>query len=486
MGKYLLGLDCGHTITKAVLFDLSGKEIQSGKGINETLSPKSGWQERTMEDAANGATAAIKEAIHGIDSTEIISIGICGHSDGLYLLDKEGAPLRNAIFATDNRAKKIAEELASKIGDDLLKIMGQYLFPASPAALLIWLKENEPENYKKIGKVLHCKDWIRIHLTGEDGVEVSDTSGSFVDMRTYKVSEEILELTSLKELQGALSNPKFSTDISGSITKKIAEITGLKEGTPVIAGAHDVHAAAVGVGAYKFGETSLIFGTWSINQVFADRPHPDYRWHTRASVEPGRWLHMSTSPASASNANWFWEILGINDFAELTKLLDKADKSLLKTDRPYYLPYLFGGPAGSSEGASLIGAQGWHTREDISASVIEGVVFNHKHHYDMLSEKLETKRRIVATGGSMKSKVWAQLVADVFNADIEISDTDESGARGVALMAGVSAGIYKNIEDAIAKCVSIERRISPNPERVNLFKNRYVHYRNEAKRVIKI
>ena len=486
MSKYLLGLDCGHTVTKAVLFDLEGKEIQSGKGLNETISLHAGWQERTMEAAGKAATDAIKEAIKNIKSSEIIGIGICGHSDGLYLLDKYGVPLRNAIFATDNRAKSIAKNLAKDVGNQLLNIMGQFLFPASPVALLIWLKENEPENYKKIGSVLHCKDWIRTYLTGNIGVDVSDSSGSFVDMRTYKISDEILELTNLQDLRSALNEPSFSTEIIGGISDEIAELTGLQSGTPVIAGAHDVHAAAVGVGAYGFGETSLIFGTWSINQVFAVKPIPDYRWHTRASIEPNRWLHMSTSPASASNANWFWDLFGVSEIDKLTKLLSEADAALLNADRPIYLPYLYGGPAGSSEGASLIGTRGWHTKADIAASVIEGVVFNHKHHFDILSEKLDTSERLVATGGSMKSDVWAQLAADVFNLEIQIPDTQESGARGSAMLAGVATGIYSSISDAINKCVGIEKTIKPNKSRAEFLKNRYIQYRNEAKRVINV
>ena len=486
MGKYLLGLDCGHTVTKAVLFDLAGNEIASGKGANEQISLHPGWQERTMEDAASAATQAIKGAIKDINPEEIIALGVCGHSDGLYLLDKDLKPLRNAIFATDNRAKEVAERLAKSVGDKLLATIGQFLFPASPAALLVWLKENEPENYKNIGAVLHCKDWINAHLTGIIAEDVSDSAGSYVDMNSYQISDEVLQLTGLTDLKPTLKKPNFSTTIIGTITEEIAKQTGLSPKTKVIAGAHDVHAAAIGVGAYEFGETSLIFGTWSINQVFANIPTPDFRWHTRASITPNRWLHMCTSPASASNANWFYDLFGIHSIDEVTKLLTEADKALTNNDRPLYFPYLFGGPAGTAEGAHLIGARGWHTRPELTASVLEGVVFNHKHHFDMLSEKLDTSKRIVATGGSMQSPVWAQLAADVFDREIEISNTQESGARGIAMLAGVATNTYATIEDAITKCVKIERTVKPNPERAKFFKDRYQQYRDEAKRIIKV
>ena len=486
MGKYLLGLDCGHTVTKAVLFDVNGKEVASGKGKNEVLSLKPDWQERTMEAAADAALSAISEAISGIDSSEIIAIGVCGHSDGLYLLDKADKPLRNAIFATDNRAKDIADELAQTVGDEILKLIGQFLFPASPGALLVWLKRNEPETYKKIGAVLHCKDWINTVLTGKVGIEVSDGSGSVVDMNSHKVSPKVLELLGLEELTGLFGEPKFSAELFGEITEEVAIKTGLKVGTPVIAGSHDVHAAAIGVGTYAFGETSLIFGTWSINQVFADKPIPDMRWHTRATVQPNRWLHMSTSPASASNANWYWDLIGATEISQITEVINEANKAFEKSDRPLFFPYLYGGPAGYAGGTNLDVISNWENKYEAAASVMEGVVFNHKHHFDMLSEKLDTSKRIVATGGSMQSPIWAQLVADIFNREIELSDTQESGARGIAILAGVSTGIYKSIEDAIKKCVGISSVVKPNQKRHQLFMDRYKQYRIEAKRITKV
>jgi L-xylulokinase len=193
---------------------------------------------------------------------------------------------------------------------------------------------------------------------------------------------------------------------------------------------------------------------------------------------------MSTSPASASNANWYWDQVGIKDQNELTAFINETNDSFAKEDRPLFFPYLFGGPAGSSTGASFVGLKGWHTKYEVAASVMEGVVFNHKHHFDMLSEKLDTSKRIVATGGSMQSPVWAQLVADIFNREIELSDTQESGARGIALLAGVGVGTYKSIDDAISKSVRIKSVVKPSNKNKELYERRYKQYRAEAKRII--
>ncbi len=484
MGKYLLGLDCGHTVTKAVLFDLHGKQLAVGKGSNEQISLHPGWQERTMEDAAQAALSAIKEAIKEIDASEIIGIGVSGHGDGLYPVDKNLNPVRNAIFATDNRASSIAEKLNKSHGARFMEVIGQHLFAASPITLLAWMKEHELENFKKTAYVLQCKDWIRLVLTGNAGSDVSDAAGAGAGLKSQKFEKEIFELAGISEIFPAMPSLSWGAEIAGKVSDHASSTTGLKKGTPVIAGVHDVHAAAVGVGAYNFKDVSLIFGTWSINQVFSNSPHPDPRWHTRASIESNRWLHMCTSPASASNANWFWNLFDTAELSELEKSLKNAEKSLLSEDRAFFMPYLFGGPAGTTPGASLIGARGWHTKADVSATVIEGIVFNHKHHFDMLSEKVDTSGRIVATGGSMQSEVWAQLVADIFNREIEISDADESGARGLAMLVGVATGIYSSIDDAVLKCVKTSRIYKPNAERVTFFAERYQRYREHAKDLV--
>lgn len=484
MQPLLLGIDAGHTVTKAVLFDLDGNQVAAGKGVNKQLSLHPAWQEREMDEAWLACVDAIRIATEGIDKNRITAIGVCGHSDGMYLLDKNRRPLRNAILATDNRAAAISDHLSTTVGDRLLPLLGQHIFPASPAVLLLWLRENEPENFKQIGSILNCKDFLRFKLSGVLGTDVSDASGGFCHMTTHEWSDEVMQLTKLEEIRGALPKISFASEVVGGLTNESAAQVGLPMGIPIIAGSHDVHAAALGVGAYELGRASVIFGTWSINQVFASKPFPDHRWHTRASFVPDRWLHMSTSPASASNANYFWNLFGVDDVSSLENLLQSADQVLLQEDRALYFPYLFGGPAGSSVGAHLSGLRGWHHKEHLAATVLEGVVFNHLHHLDMLRTKLGIESRIIATGGSMQSKVWAQLIADIFNTELEISDTQESGARGVATLAGMGVGLYQNPEEIVSKATRSLEVIHPNQKRSEFFAGRYEKYRIRTKELI--
>lgn len=484
MEPLFLGIDAGHTITKAVLFDKDGRQIAIGRGTNVQLSPEPSWQERDMNEAKRAAWDAIRSAIKEINPARIVAIGVCGHGDGLYLLDKNQKPLRNAILATDNRAPDIAERLSLDHGNDLLRLMGQHIYSASPAALLIWLRKHEPKNFAQIGSVINCKDWIRCTLTGVVSAEVADASGSFVDMTTHQWSDEILRLTGLTELKPALPPLAYAHEVVGVLSQEAAFELGLIPGTQVVAGTHDVHAAAIGVGAYETGIASIIFGTWSINQVFSDKPIPDYRWHTRASVVPNRWLHMCTSPSSASNANWFWNVMGISTSEELEAHLAAADSTFMQSDRALYFPYLFGGPAGTTPGAQLQGLRGWHSREHLLASIIEGIIFNHKHHLDILRSKVWISSRLIATGGSLQSRVWAQAIADIFDQEIQISDAQESGARGVAALAGFGSGYFSSIEDMTLKTTRIERVLLPNPERVQFFRERYDRYREAATKII--
>lgn len=484
MEPLFLGIDAGHTITKAVLFDKDGRQIAIGRGTNVQVSPEPSWQERDMNEAKRAAWDAIRSAISGINPARIVAIGVCGHGDGLYLLDKNQKPLRNAILATDNRAPDIAERLSLDHGDDLLRLMGQHIYSASPAALLIWLRKHEPKNFAQIGSVMNCKDWIRFTLTGVVGAEVADASGSFVDMTTHQWSDEILRLTGLTELKPALPPLAYAHEVVGTLSQEVAFELGLIPGTQVVAGTHDVHAAAIGVGAFETGVASIIFGTWSINQVFSDKPIPDYRWHTRASVVPNRWLHMCTSPSSASNANWFWNVMGISTSEELETHLAAADSTFMQSDRALYFPYLFGGPAGTTPGAQLQGLRGWHSREHLLASIIEGIIFNHKHHLDILRSRVWISSRLIATGGSLQSRVWAQAIADIFDQEIQISDAQESGARGVAALAGFGSGYFSSIEDIVSKTTRIEKILLPNPERVKFFRERYDRYREGATKII--
>ncbi len=480
----LLGIDAGHTVTKAVLVDEDGRQVALGQSHVPHVETDSTWQEHDMEAQWRAVAEAVRVCLDGVDPARVRGVGACGHSDGVYLFTRQGDAVRPSILATDSRAQAQAELLEHTAGQELLASIGQVLFPASPGAVLLWLAEHEPQSLAAADHVGNCKDWLRFKLTGVAGTDVSDASGSFADMHTHAWSDRALDLSRVTGARRLLTPISAASDVVGSVTESAAELTGLRAGTPVVAGAHDVHAAALGVGAVGVGAVSVILGTWSINQVMSDAPSPDPRWHTRASLRADRWLHMSTSPASASNVNWAastfgWEVSALAELVPAAVARLQRDPAL-----PVFLPYLYGAPAGTNPGARFLEVRGWHRREDLLAAVIGGVAFNHRHHLDMLAERIRATGPIHLTGGAARNPAWCQLISDTMQREVVRSDTEESGARGSAMLAGIGIGVYGGIDDASARATRIVDRFQPDPASGERLEAAYQHYRTFARAAI--
>ncbi len=310
MGQYILGIDNGSTVSKAALFDFHGKEIAiaSCKVETEYLNP--GWTERSMETLWHSTACAIQDVIasSGIDPAEIVGIGNTGHGNGMYLLDKQGQPLRYGIQSMDTRAANIITEWnARSLFPQVYPFTLQALWPAQPNALLAWIKKYEPQNYERIGAILMCKDYIKYCLTGEVSSDFSDMGGtSLVDVPRKCYSRELLTCYDLAEVYDALPPLKQCFEIVGQVTRKAAEETGLAAGTPVVGGLFDVAASAVGCGAVQTNQACIIAGTWSINEVITSQPlmDPDVFMTTLFAV-PGLFLNIEASATSATNLEWF-------------------------------------------------------------------------------------------------------------------------------------------------------------------------------------
>jgi L-xylulokinase len=275
--------------------------------------------------------------------------------------------------------------------------------------------------------------------------------------------------------------------VAGTVSAQAAAVTGLAAGTPVVAGAHDVDAAALGIGAVTPGAASLMLGTFSINQVVTDRPDVDPRWQARAWLEPGRWLAMSTSPAGAVNFDWAMRRLGplgpdgepdpVAAVAEVVRSgLDARDRDL-----PLFLPFLFGAPRGTTApGAAWIGVHGWHERGQLLHAVLEGVAFNHRTHLDGLREAFAFSGAVRASGGGARSPEWTLLLADVLDRPVEVTDATEAGTAGAAVLAGIGIGAYAGLDDAVARTVRVVRAQEPRPEQVAYRAGRYDRYLTAA------
>jgi L-xylulokinase len=489
MGKYVLGIDNGSTVSKAALFDLHGKEIAVASCKAETEYPHPGWTERDMEMLWQSTATAIREVLakSGISAAEIAGIGNTGHGNGVYLLDKQGCPLRNGIQSMDSRAASLVTEWNQRnLHEQVFPFTIQSFWPAQPNALLLWLKQNEPQNYERLGAILMVKDYIKYRLTGEITGDYTDMSAtSLIDVRNKCYSRELMALYDLDEVYEALPPLKHCFEVVGQVTRLAAEVTGLVAGTPVVGGVFDVDASAIGAGAINVNQACLIMGSWSINEVITQEPIVDPSlFMTTLFAEPGLFLTIEGSATSATNLEWFVNQCCGDERAEAKRrgvsvyeVCNEEVASLAPgSTNIIFHPFLYGSNVQPTARAGFYGVAGWHTRVHMLRALYEGVVFGHLSHIEKLRKaggQINTAR---LAGGGSRSAVWSQMFADTIQVPMEISDGNELGARGAALSAGIGAGIYSDYAEAVREAVSVVRVHDPIAANTPLYLARYAEY----------
>jgi len=493
MTEYLLGIDNGNTVSKAAIFDLQGHEIRVVSRKIESEFAHQGWTERRMDVLWQNTAMAIKEAVDasGIEPEQIIGIGSSGHGNGLYLLDKEGRPARAGIQSMDTRAADIIENWNSRnLHDQVFPYTTQSLWPAQPNALLAWIKKNEPHVYERIGTVMMCKDYVKYCLTGEVTSDFTDMSAtSLMDVRRKCYSRELLDLYDLKEMWTALPPLVQSFEVAGRVTPDAAKMTGLAAGTPVVGGLFDVDASALGAGAYRPGQVSIIAGTWSINQIVTSDPLIDPSlFMTTIFTVPDLWLTVEASATSTTNLEWFISQFCAEEKAEALKrgisVYDVCSEIVAGlppggSDIIFH-PFLFGSNVQASARSGFYGIAGWHTKAHMLRSLYEGVVYGHLSHFEKLRDASGLGNRIEVarlSGGGAHSPVWTQIFADTLQLPMEVPDGIEIGARGAAMCAGIGIGVYKDHGDAATKAVKVKRRQEPNPQATPFYLARYTEYK---------
>ena len=308
----LLGIDNGLTVTKAVIFDADGTQLAVARRRVPQLMPHPRFVERDMAGLWRATAEAIAEAISlsGRPASDVKAVAATAHGDGVYLLDGDRRPLGAGILSLDSRAGAVIERWSSgSVAEEALALTGQEPHVSAPSALLAWIKQYEPERYRRIAHVLACKDWLRFCLTGVVGADRTEASTSFTDVRTQAYAPEALRIFGLEELSAALPPISHSAETVGFVTAEAAALTGLVERTPVACGLHDVTASALGMGGHREGVVSVVAGTYSINEVVSAEPKIDRRWFCRNAIDAGRWNNMSISPASTANYDWFLDTL---------------------------------------------------------------------------------------------------------------------------------------------------------------------------------
>lgn len=473
MESYLLGVDSGSTATKAVIFDASGRTVAVGSRRVEQRQPHARHVERDMQQTWAAACGAIRDALGKIPADAIAAVGVTGHGDGLYLLDHDGAPLGAGILSLDSRAFDVTDRWRKAgVLEKALTLTGQQPYPFAAVSLLKWIQINEPQRYAKIGHVLFCKDWLRFCLTGVPATDPTEASSSFTCVNTQTYSDDVLALYGLASIGHALPGIIAPAATAGCITAHAAAQTGLKQGTPVACGLHDVTSSALGMGNTEPGVLSITAGTFSINEILSDRPQLDPRWSCRNGTRAAQWMNMSISPASSSNVDWALRELFQHETQEAARLGcslfdligDEVQAAFAGPSSVMFHPFLFGSPFEQPASASFFGIRSWHRRAHLARAVIEGMVFNHRWHIEALTSAFPA-RRAGLTGGGSSSPLLAQRFADVLGIAIDIPESQEASALGAALCAGVSVGVFASFADACARACRVARTYTPDTER---------------------
>lgn len=490
--RYVIGIDLGTSGTKTVLFDEGGNVVASSTVEYPMYQPQNGYAEQDPADWYNAAVSTIKTVVtkSGVNSSDIAGVGLSGQMHGLVMLDENCEVIRRSIIWCDQRTEKEVEEMNAKIGrEKLIKITANPALTGWTAAKILWVKNNEPENYAKCRHILLPKDYIRFKLTGEFATEVSDASGmQLLDVPNRCWSEEICSLLGID--MSMLAKVYESCEVTGHITEKSAELTGLKAGTPVAGGAGDNAAAAVGTGVVEDGKAFTTIGTSGV--VFAHTSSvsidPQGRVHTCCAAVPGEWHIMGVTQAAGLSLRWYRDnfcreemsaaALMNKDAYEL--MTAEAETVPIGSDRLLYLPYLMGERTphlDPNARGMFFGLSAVHTKKHMLRAVMEGVSYSLRDCVEICREMNINVSDMAACGGGGTSPLWRQMLADLYNCPVKTMASKEGPALGAAILAMVCAEIYPDVKTACAAVVKTNKQQQPCAENVPEYNKYYELYR---------
>lgn len=483
MGEYLLGIDAGNTVIKAVIFDRDGNEIAMAAEEGHSHVPTPGHVERGLGELWSQAKVVIRACIEraGIRASEIVAIGCAGHGNGVYALDKNGEPLIG-IQSLDTRAAGLVEEWqADGVGERTFPIARQRPWPSQTPTLLAWLKRFRPEFFAKIGTVFLCKDFVVNRLTGARVSDVSDMSGcGLLDVAGRRYDLALMKAYGLGECMDLLPDLAESADMVGRVGEEAAAQTGLAVGTPVVAGLFDVVASAIGSGVTRTGAASIIAGTWSINQVIIDQPDLSNPIFMSSTFDRKRYLAIEASATSAANLEWLVREFFPHDGADGRSPFDLCCQLAAEIkpagNDPLYHPFLYGAQQDGNARAGFYGIAGWHTKGHLVRAVLEGVAFGHRQHIATLRAAGASFDEAVLSGGGSRSLIWPQIFADVLNVPVTVARSRETGALGAAITAGTGIGLFADISAGAAAMVRAERHYRPNAALGEHYDRRFALY----------
>jgi xylulokinase len=479
----LLGMDVGTGGTRAVLIDRGGNVLGSYSAEHALISsPHTGWAEQEPEDWWRAAQLAIRGVLAAVGRSagEIEAIGLTGQMHGAVMLDATGNVLRPALIWCDQRTQPQCDWLHEKIGyARLIELTCNPALPNFTLTKLLWVREHQPEIFARIAHVMCPKDYVRYRLTGEFAIDVQEASGTLLlDVTHRRWSNEVAEVAGipLKWLPPVYEGPEICARISNGG----ASATGLAAGTPVVAGAGDQGAGAVGMGILAPGSVSATIGTSGVVFASTDTPVKDAqgRLHTFCHSAPDRWHVMGVTNAAGLSLRWFRDTFAAG--ASYEALSEEAATAPPGCDGLLWAPYLFGErtPHLDPEArAAFCGITARHTRAHFVRAVLEGVAFSLRDTFVLLREMGIPQGKIRLGGGGARGALWRQIQADVYGHAVELLEAEEGGAFGAALLAGTGAGVWPSVDAACEATLRVRETVYPSAAAVETMNAAYAQYR---------
>ena len=467
-----IGVDLGTSAVKLLAMDSDGKILKTVSVEYPISFPKSGWSEQNPEDWYDGAKKGIKLLLDGVDDKTVEGIGIGGQMHGLVILDENDDVIRPAILWNDGRTTAETDYLNNVIGKDKLsEYTGNIAFAGFTAPKVLWVKNNEPDNFAKIKKLMLPKDYIVYKFTGSYVSDYSDASGMLLmDVKNKCWSKEMLDICGISDIEMPELHESF--DVVGEVKSEIKDELGISGDIKVVAGAGDNAAAAIGTGTVGEGSCNLSLGTSGTLFISSERFSVDDKnsLHSFAHADGG--FHLMGCMLSAASCNKWWmdEILKDKDYAGSQKGIEK-----LGENNVFFLPYLMGERSPHNDPlvrAGFLGMSMDTTREDMVQSVLEGVAFG-------LRDSLEVARSLGIKisvsnicGGGAKSPLWRKIIANIMNIRLEIQENDEGPALGGAILAAVGCGRFKDVKEAADSIVKVVETVEPEEELVKKYEEK--------------
>jgi xylulokinase len=481
--NHFLGIDSSTTGVKALLIDETGHVAGTVTTDLPLSTPKPLWSEQAPTDWWQGTVTSIRRVLSetGLSGHDVTAIGLTGQMHGLTILDEAGQVLRPAILWNDQRTGAECDDIRERLGKaNLIKITGNDALTGFTAPKILWVKKHEPDVYARIKHILLPKDYVRYQLTGTYATDRAGGAGTLLfDLARRDWSSEVLAALDIpaERLPPTHEGPQ----VTGQVSPAAAEATGLKAGTPVVGGGGDQAAQAVGVGAVQPGIIALTLGTSGVVFASTGEPfiEPEGRLHAFCHAVPGRWHLMGVMLSAAGSLRWYRDTVAAG--TDFDTLLAPAAAAPPGSEGLLFLPYLTGErtphPDPLARGA-FVGLTIRHTQAHLTRAVLEGVAFGLRDSFELIkSAGLAEIKQVRLSGGGARSALWRQILADVFQADLVTVNTTEGAAYGAALLAGVGAGIWPDVDTACEVTIKVTGSTAPTSDGMAHYEPFYAQYR---------